>query len=210
MSKYTENEGVTQDTKRDSCIFYRSFFEAIELLPEQYQLSMFKANFSYSMDFQKPQFDGVESAIWKLIKPQLDANIKRWANGRKGAAHGIKGGRPKKVDKTPEEPLKKPNSTPNVNNNVNPNLFKGNQRFLEDLKENEREHASWAEGMHMQLGIKLGKLPELLKRFCGHLQSSSKEHDDLESFKKHFRNWLFTEDKFKRLEEFKNSKVGAI
>lgn len=202
----TENKQVTQEKRRDSCVFYRSFFEAIELLPEEYQLSMFKAIFSYSMDFERPNFNGVESAVWTLIRPQLDANIKKWENGCKGAKHGIKGGRPK----TPQEPQENPTLTPNVNDNVNDNVFKGNQRFLKDLKENENEHASWAEGLHMQFGLKLGKLPELLKRFCGHLQSSDKEHETLESFKQHFRNWLFTEDKIKRLEEFKHSKIGMV
>jgi len=206
MPQDTENKQVTQDKRRDSCVFYRSFFEAIELLPHEYQLSMFKAIFSYSMDFKEPNFNGVESAVWKLIKPQLDANIKKWANGCKGGKYGIKGGRPK----TPKKPQENPNLTPNGNVKENGNAIKRNQIFLKDLKENENEHASWAEGIHMQLGLKLGKLPELLKRFCGHLQSNDKEHESLDSFKQHFRNWLFTEDKQKRLDEFKKSKVGMI
>lgn len=202
----TDFEQFTQEKRRDSCVFYRSFFEAIELLPVEYQLSMLKAIFSYSMDFKEPSFSGVENAVWTLIKPQLDANIKKWENGCKGGKHGVKGGRPK----TPKKPQENPNLTPNVNKKENLNVSEGNQRFLKDLKENENEHASWAEGIHMQLGLKLGKLPELLKRFCGHLQSSEKEHETLESFKQHFRNWLFSEDKLKRLEEFKHSKIGMI
>ncbi|MEO2052730.1 MAG: DUF6291 domain-containing protein [Allomuricauda sp.] len=221
--KGTDNKGIKQSEQRKSCVFYRSFFEAIEGLPEVNQLNLYRAIFNYSLNFQDPELSGLEVLAWTLIKPQLDANMKKYLDGCKGASHGIKGkehgkkgGRKRKENNNPPlyPPINgaeiPPQNRANDNVNDNDNALVGNQRFLKDLKENEYEHASWAEGLHMQLGLKLGKLPELLKRFCGHLQSSDKEHEDIESFKHHFRNWLFTEDKMKRLDEFKHSKIGMI
>ncbi|MEM6816115.1 MAG: DUF6291 domain-containing protein [Bacteroidota bacterium] len=202
----TQNKEVIQDKKRKSCIFYRSFFEAIEAVPEENQLSLYRAIFKYSLDFTEMDLDGLEAVAWLLIKPQLDANIRKYKNGCRGAEHGLKGGRPK----TPKKPLANPTLTPNVNDNVNDNVLIGNQRFLKDLKENEASHASWAEALYMQLGLKPGKLAELLVGFSGHLQTLSKVHTTLEEFKQHFRNWLFTEDRNRRLEEYKRPKAGML
>ncbi|MEL6305770.1 MAG: hypothetical protein AAFQ20_13400, partial [Bacteroidota bacterium] len=69
---------------------------------------------------------------------------------------------------------------------------------------------SWAEGIYMQLDLKPGRLSQLLTQFAGHLKSSGKSHSNLEDFKSHFRNWLFTEDTKGRLSEHKRSKVGAL
>jgi len=56
--------------------------------------------------------------MFSLIKPQLEANYKRFLNGKKGADFGKLGGRPK----TPKKPLDNPKLTPNVNVNVNDNV----------------------------------------------------------------------------------------
>ena len=106
--------------KRDSFIFYRSFYESINALPPENQLEIYQAIFEYSLDFTTKELDGVSKAIFTLIKPQLDANNKKFINGLKGAKYGHKGGRPKE-EKTPKKPLKNPKLTPNVNVNVNVN-----------------------------------------------------------------------------------------
>jgi hypothetical protein len=125
---------------RESLIFYRSFYEAIKTLPPENQAKIYDAIFSYSLDFQEPELEGIDNAIFTLIKPQLDANIRKYENGKKGAEHGKKGGRPKKkkentdnlnTKKTPKKPLENPKLTPNVNDNVNDNVNK---------KENEKEN----------------------------------------------------------------------
>jgi hypothetical protein len=111
-----------QTTKtRDSFIFYRSFFEAIQDLEERNQLEIFKAIAEYSLNDSDPKLTGISKTIFRLIEPQLLANKKRFINGQKGAEHGSKGGRPKK-EKTPNKPLENPKLTPNKNNNVNVNV----------------------------------------------------------------------------------------
>ena len=68
---------------RDTMIFYRSFYEAIKELPPENKIEVYDAIFSYSLDFSEPDLSGISKTIFTLIKPQLDANIKRFENGKK-------------------------------------------------------------------------------------------------------------------------------
>lgn len=71
----------------ESFIFYKSFAEAIAECPESVQLEMYRAITAYV-------FEGVEPGLttdygrlaWRLIRPQLDANLRRYVNGCKGGA----------------------------------------------------------------------------------------------------------------------------
>lgn len=103
---------------RDSFIFYRSFYEATKELKVQDQALVYKAIFEYVLNGQPTELTGISAAVFILIKPQLDANNKRYQNGTLGGEHGVKGGRPKKPQKNPIGVYKK---TPNVNDNVNVN-----------------------------------------------------------------------------------------
>jgi hypothetical protein len=67
---------------RDSMVFYRSFFEAIKDLNFEQQGIIFNAIFDYGLNFKEPKLDGICKTIWTLIKPQLDANIKKFHNGK--------------------------------------------------------------------------------------------------------------------------------
>lgn len=69
--------------KRDSMVFYRSFYEAIKELNKEQQGEIYNAIFSYGLDFIEPSLSGVSKTIWTLIKPQIDANIRRYTNGNK-------------------------------------------------------------------------------------------------------------------------------
>ena len=103
---------------RDSFIFYRSFFEATKSLTTEQAADLYYAICSYALDRKELELAPVQKALFSLIKPQLDANHKRYLNGLKGANSGKKGGRPK----TPKKPQRNPKKTPNVNDNVNDNV----------------------------------------------------------------------------------------
>jgi hypothetical protein len=66
---------------RDSTIIYRSFYEAIKELPAQNQAEVWNAVFEYSLNFQLIELSGLSKTIFTLIKPQLDANLKRYQSG---------------------------------------------------------------------------------------------------------------------------------
>ena len=110
--------------ERESFVFYRSFYEGIKELPRDIQGEVLTAIMEYGLngvttENQKP----ITKAMFALIKPQLDANNQRFENGKLGAEHGKKGGRPRKEKPqenptlTPRKPLKNPTQTPNVNDN---------------------------------------------------------------------------------------------
>ena len=104
--------------KKDSFIFYRSFYEATQYLEKDQKADLFEAISNYALNQEETKLDNVCNALFSLIKPQLDANQQRYINGKKGADHGKKGGRPK----TPKKPLTNPKLTPNVNVNGNVNV----------------------------------------------------------------------------------------
>jgi len=100
---------------RDSFIFYRSFYEATRELPISEQGYMYNAIAEYVLIGVIPKFEVVSKLIWILIKPQLDANIKRYEDGKKygqrGAKYGKLGGRPKKTKKPPRNPVPRSKKT---------------------------------------------------------------------------------------------------
>lgn len=112
--------------ERDSFVFYRSFEECISELDPECQIECYKAIVRYALDGIEPEANGVVMAMFRAIKPQIDANNKRFVDGKKGAEYGKLGGRPKK-DKNPigvidKNPIGVTSKTPNVNVNVNENV----------------------------------------------------------------------------------------
>ena len=89
---------------RKSFIFYRSFYEAIANLDDDTRLACYDAILAFGMDGEEIELEGVAKSIFTLIKPQLEANNRRYENGCKGAEYGSLGGRPKKnVEEDPEQ-----------------------------------------------------------------------------------------------------------
>lgn len=110
-----------QPIKRDSMVFYRSFYESIkELQPEQ-QGILYNAIFTYSLDFIEPKLEGICKTIWTLIKPQLDANIKRYENGLKPKTKQNRSKTEAKVKRVKSKTVANVNDNVNDNDNVNEN-----------------------------------------------------------------------------------------
>lgn len=105
---------------RDSFIFYRSFYEAIEEVDTETQVAIYNAICRKALYDEDTTLSGTAKILYTLIKPQLDANNKRYSDGQKG-------GRPKKeTDGCKEKETsgyknKKPNNNENENVNVNEN-----------------------------------------------------------------------------------------
>ncbi len=73
---------------RDGFVFYRSFFESFSDLSKKDKLILFDAICNYALNDIDPELTGTPAAMFKLLKPQVDANNRRYENGKKG-------GRPK-------------------------------------------------------------------------------------------------------------------
>lgn len=122
---------------KDSFVFYRSFYEALQNVPKKNRAEVYEAVFEYAFEAREPSLKGVTRALWELIRPQLDASQKRYENsmkgaeyGKKGAEYGKLGGRPKKektplkgdIEKPPTGGISQNPLNVNVNENVNDNV----------------------------------------------------------------------------------------
>lgn len=77
--------------ERESILFYRSFYEVSKSLPEDEGNKFLRALLDYAFYGTEPELDGVSASFFMLIKPQIDANNRKYENGKKG-------GRPKKAE----------------------------------------------------------------------------------------------------------------
>lgn len=98
---------------RDSYIFYRSFYEAIKEIPELDQLSVYKAISIYALEQEEIELTGIAKAIFSLVKPQLDANYKKYENGKQKKS---------KTEAKDKQRTNKIGTNVNVNENVNDNV----------------------------------------------------------------------------------------
>ena len=107
-------------SKRDSFIFYRSFFEATLPLNKEQKAELFDSICEFALNQNEVESEGIVKGMFGLIKPQLEANYRRYLNG-------MKGGKPKQKQ-TKSKPnanqtltKTKPNANVNLNDNVNAN-----------------------------------------------------------------------------------------
>lgn len=90
--------------KRDSFIFYRSFFEAVSNLNKRDQTTVLLALCDYALNGVEPELSGVPSSMFLLIRPNLDANQRRYENGKRGGRRKTKDEPGPNQDAEKEEP----------------------------------------------------------------------------------------------------------
>jgi hypothetical protein len=107
-------------------LIYRSFYEAIKDLPLEDQAQVWNAIFELGLNQNEIQLTGIASTIFKLVKPQIEANIRRFQNGKA----------PKKQNESKTEAdVSKTVTNKNNNNNLNKNLTLSNrkEKFYTDV-----------------------------------------------------------------------------
>ena len=112
---------------RDSFVFYRSFADAIAGLPPEEYKKVMQAIIGYALDGTEPTAGGIEYTVFCLVKPQIDANNKRYENGKKGGRPITKQEPSNNQDVTKKKPSNNQDVTnpqPNVYVNVNDNDIK--------------------------------------------------------------------------------------
>ena len=66
---------------RNSWVIYRSFYEAWSMLSDEQKWEYYEIIFKYMFDFEIVEAkDKMVGAMFKLIKPQIEANIKKYKN----------------------------------------------------------------------------------------------------------------------------------
>lgn len=108
--------------KKDAFICYRSYIEAIRVLPLESRWTFFEKVVSYTLDATEPVFEtDIENAMFTLMKANLDSCDQRF---RTSVENGKKGGAPRgnsNAKKQPNNNLKSTKNNPNVNENENVN-----------------------------------------------------------------------------------------
>lgn len=131
--------------RRESMIFYASWWESIRELPVVVRNEVLNTVVEYGIEGVMTSEQGqMTKAIMALIKPQIDANNQKYENGCKGGEYGALGGRPKKPQQnpkeTPEKPQENPRETPRkplmIYDNVNDN---DNNTLSLSLSQSEKE-----------------------------------------------------------------------
>ena len=107
--------------KKESFVFYRSFFEALQDLKDKDRLKVYDAICKLALNENDTELTGIAKTVFTLIRPQILSNTKKYKDGQKG-------GRPKKEttgfekEKTTGYSQKKPNVNVNANANENENV----------------------------------------------------------------------------------------
>lgn len=122
---------------RESCVFYKSFYDAIKGIPTEEQLKLYNAIFEYMFENKQIEENGIAKSMFTLIKPNIDSANKRYAtsieNGKKGGNPNFKKGKSNPyydvkdnpVDNpkiTQQQPKNNPRDNLNVNDNVDDNV----------------------------------------------------------------------------------------
>ena len=168
-----ENES---EQKRDSFIFYRSFWEAIHELKDDIKLEVFTAITEYALYGKVPEdLKPVAKGMFTLIKPNLDVNTVRYENGKKG------GRKPKKAASIPiaDTPVVVPPSTPEYSS------------FEEEVEQIKKDQMWW-EPVCMQFHIDKEELDRRLDAFVTNckVRRDNELHPSLKDAKQHFVSWM--------------------
>lgn len=69
--------------EKESFVFYKSFYEALQDLKEKDRLKVYDAICELALNDHETKLTGIAKTIFTLIKPQLMANKKRYESGKK-------------------------------------------------------------------------------------------------------------------------------
>lgn len=109
---------------KDSFVFYKSFYDAIKKIPDEYQLELYNAILSYSLEGLEPSdLSPIAEAMFILIKPNIDSSQKRYETS---VENGKRGGRPKQ--ETQDKPNQNLNEDEDVDVNVDDNEDDNNEK----------------------------------------------------------------------------------
>lgn len=166
---------------RDSFVFYRSFFEAISLMPPEVQAEVYPALVEYALNGKEPKgLSDIAQGVFILVKPNIDASITRIENGKK---FGKLGGRPTKKGNTASSAkLKADIPTPPTTYTLT---------LQQEIEQMKTDH-TWNEPVCMQFHISAEELVKRLDTFHNHCkcENDGKAHSNINDAKRHFCSWM--------------------
>ena len=82
MKHYLDDEDIT--VNRNSFVFYDSFYRAMNYLTEEEKIEYIYAICNYSLYDIRIEMSPKIEGMFELVKAQIDANIKKREDGKKG------------------------------------------------------------------------------------------------------------------------------
>ena len=167
-------------------VFYRSWLEAIEELPDALMFELLKAITYYGLNQEEPaEMTQAARSYWKLIKPVIEANNRRYENGKKA--------KQKQNGSKTEANEKQEGSKTEANEKQNRSV-----RIKEDKKLGIKEVKNYrieedeavVELFAMQLSTTKEEIIRLMVYFDNYLKSIDKQHPNITEYKRHFSNWV--------------------
>lgn len=151
-------------------------------MPPEVQTEVYPAIVEYALDGKEPKgLSDIAQGVFILVKPNIDASITRYENGKKCAQFGKLGGRPKK-GKTASS-AKAKGEVPAPPSDYTLTL----QQEIEQMKADR----TWNEPVCMQFHISTDDFNKRLDAFLNHCQCEyeGKPHKDINDAKRHFMSW---------------------
>lgn len=179
------------DFERDSFIVYSSFYKAIKKLDREDQGVVWSAICEYALTRNEIELEGVPSIIFDLIKPQLEANFKKYLNGKKAKQKQNRSKTEANESKT------EGNVNVNVNENVNENVITNSNKVIYKIDQLAQElinSHSWKENtirrLNQQFVIDPARMDNNIRIFVEELKAQGVEHKEITEAKKHCLNFI--------------------
>ena len=99
--------------------FLRSYYEAAKQLPTEGQAHFLMAVCAYALDGVEPEVNGVASAMFLLVKPNIDISIKRFEAGKRGGESKKKANVKQNRSKTETNESNNTANTENIEDMIN-------------------------------------------------------------------------------------------
>jgi len=123
---------MSKEKERETMIVYRSFFESLKGCEKTVQADVWNAIFEMGFNQKEIELDGLSKTLWLLIKPQIEANLKRFLNGSKPKQKQ----NVSEKEAKPKQEISETEANNNNNNNNNTNTrttSKNKQPLLEEV-----------------------------------------------------------------------------
>ena len=196
---------------KKSFVLYADLIHTVNLVTNEQAGMLFKHILRYVND-ENPISECITTKIlFEPVKQQLKRDLKKyekkkgqWSEAGKRSAEVRKANKIQRALTDVES--RSTDSTVNVNVNVNVNDINNiYNKFIDEVKEGKHNQAT--EQMYMRLKIKKGSLTPLLKDFKGQLIIDQTIHKNTLELRKHFNNWLNTQERVGKLKEYKTTKT---
>ncbi len=164
-------------------VFYRSWLEAIEELPDALMFELLKAIVYYGLNQEEPaEMTAQARSYWKLIKPIIEANNKRYENGKKAK---------QKQNGSKTEANEKQEGSVRIKEVKKLGIKELTNERIEELKNYRiEEDEAVVELFAMQLSTTKEEVIRLMVYFDNYLKSIDKQHPTITEYKRHFSNWV--------------------